>query len=1055
MKGKYFQALLFVGVLPVLLLAGVYFWMKFTEVSSTPLPASQAAQASNYEPVSLLQSQVTGYASTLSNAIKKTHDDIPNLTAHNEDQDLTHFVESHPGVQGLFVVSSAGKILHNLPTTPVLADPSYATSDEFKNIQDRFQAKPSETYQFYTQRLGYPAFLFAQFLNNKSVAIAVFNLGHFFPFIEPTDTKSGVYFILDAVSGRFFYHSIPSKLSETFNPNNEPWLAKVTNDLTVQQSGSSLNPGVGAIIYAPLGIAKLGVVNQVPYSTVAPPPASPKPAAAPTVNELPQLILKWFYTPYGLAILICIALVFLGGFFFLGGMLAPLRKANTVILNAAQGHGSIPPETLKAFGSDEVGQIVQAASMLMQNLEGEKQQIQQEKDETLKQFRTQMDEKAREATAQVSSAQQVAQSTKNELAEKTQILNDKLKELDALKAMSEGLRNQSEQAKTENAQLKGQVSTAEKAQGDALAKAQQTEVKLKEMEVKLLNAVSAASAIQVSSVRAAAIRTMADELKTTLGIIKGYVSSALGTVQGGISEKQQEFLGMVINRSARLEKFINDLLDIYQVEIESEDVKREEVNLGSEIEGLAFNFQAQAEVKTIKLRVESAPNLPKVPIIRRRFNQLWNILYLQIIKDAPRGSTIPITVEAVGENVKVTVEDPGLVVKPENLPQLYDEFYDPKHTASPQLAGTGLKFALVKTILAGHGGGAVAEKSEPGTRLILTFPVKYKKPSEVAAAAAAANKAASPAPVSKPSTLLGPKPIPASPVTGALPFGIPKAPPVGSAPAAKSGILDSLIAGNVPPVTAAPQKNLTPGVPGSTLKPPTAPGATPAPPSLGLSPKPMTPSFGAPPLGGKLPTPPSPVPPGIKPPVPAPGAVPPAVHPPLQAKPLSPGGSGVLDSLLNNKPAPPPLASPTPGAPPALGRPGIPPAAGVPVRPPMAPPLGSMPPSVPKPPGAPTVPNPLGIPKPPGSPIPIPGLNQFSTPPNPIPPPAAPKVVPTSLKPTMPPGGVFNLDSEPSKPMTPPAQPASPAPGVPSGGLDAHQSITKDLSKEGDGELIE
>jgi hypothetical protein len=76
-----------------------------------------------------------------------------------------------------------------------------------------------------------------------------------------------------------------------------------------------------------------------------------------------------------------------------------------------------------------------------------------------------------------------------------------------------------------------------------------------------------------------------------------------------------------------------------------------------------------------------------------------------------------------------------------------------------------------------------------------------------------------------------------------------------------------------------------------------------------------------------------------------------------------------------------------------------------------------------------------------------------------------PKVVPTSLKPTVPPGGVFDLDNvdtvktgdEPSKPVTPPApvRPASPAPGIPPGGLDAHKSITKDLSKESDGELIE
>ena len=845
-----------------------------------PLPPPSASEA-NYTPINILQSQIGTIASTLFSNIMKTHDDIPNLTMVHGDSDLTNFKASHPGVQGVVVISSAGKILKNVPAVPPLADPQqYGSSDEFKTIQDRLQANPGKTYQFYTQRLGYPAFLFAQPLNDKSIAIIIFNLGYIFSSLDPRDTKSGVYFILDAVSGRYFYHTNPSKLSETFNPNNEPWLTKVTTDLTNQQSGSSLNPGVGAVIYAPLGFAKLGVVNQVPYSTVIPAMPQPKAAPKPTLDNFPLLFQKWFYNAFGLSLLILLAWVFLVGFSILKSILTPLQKASTVVLKAAQGQGIITPEVLKAFGNDEVGQMVQAAAVLIQNLERDKQQIQQEKDETVRQIRTLMEEKTRDAAAQVTSAQQLAQGAKSDLAEKTQVLNDKLKELDALKAMSEGLRNQSEQAKTENAQLKGQLTAAEKTQADSMAKIQQTEMKLKDMEAKLLNAVSAASAIQVSQVRAAAIRTMSEELKTTLGIIKGYVSSALGTVQGGISEKQQEFLGMVINRSARLEKFINDLLDIYQVEIESEEAKREDVNLGSEIEGLAFNFQAQAEVKSIKLRVEPKPNLPKVPIIRRRFNQLWNILYLQIIKDAPRGSAIPILVEAVGENVKVTVEDPGLNVKTESLPHLYDEFYDPKHTASAQLAGTGLKFALVKTILAGHGGGAVAEKSDPGTRLILTFPTKYKKPSEITAAATAAeiNPQATTPSMKSPALGVG-KPIPAT--SGPAPLGVTKPPALGAPPPAgkpvqeNSGMLDALIAGKVPPIMASPQK-ISPSTPPSTSpKPPIAqgmPGGTTIPPgSLGTMPKPGIPPLGAPPLGSKIPSAPGVGPIPVKAPVPSPG----------------------------------------------------------------------------------------------------------------------------------------------------------------------------------------
>ena len=1088
MKGKYYQALFLVGVLPVLGLTGLFFWAILNQAPQPSPKASMVNSPALSTTVDSLRSEVQTIASSLITAIKKTHEDFPSLTAHNGDADLENFKSTHSGVSGMVVISLDGKAVKTLPTTPALVDPAYGSSDEFKNIVNRFKEKPGQTYQFYTQRLGYPAFIFAIDLPNKTIVEAAFNLGQFF---RPPDPKNGEIFLLDAGSGHYFYHSIPAKMSETFNPNQEPWLTKVQTDLTSQQSGSSLSPPNSAAVYAPLGLASFGVVRVVPFTLLQPPSPVETPTPKPSLANLPEFI----QTPTGMVLfigaIVMLAWVFIVGAVFFGLILKPLRSANALILNAAEGKGQLTPEVLKKFGQDEVGQVVQASSMLIERMEKEKLDVLTEKEDALRKARAQIEEKTREAAGQVGAAQQQTQSVRNELNEKNQLLNDKLKELDALKGMSEGLRNQNEQSKTENAKLKGQISTTEQGLEEFKKKYNDAQVKFAEMESRMLQAVSASSAIHVSQVRAAAIRTMAEELKTTLGIIKGYVSSALGTAQGGINEKQQEFLGMVINRSARLEKFINDLLDVYQVEVEMEDAKREEVALATEIEGLAFNFQAQAEVKNIKIKIDAKPDVPKVPVVRRRFNQLWNILYLQIIKDAPRGSVVNITVETIGDNVKVTVPDPGLTVVPEALPKLFDEFYDPKHTASAQLAGTGLKFALVKTILGAHGGGAVAEKGDPGTRLILTFPTKIKKPGEVppspeipAASASPSAPAAGvkpagmtfgmpksppiPAPsASKPamtppgvtSPLGGPKPIsfgmskPTGPIPGAVTPGAKPISPSGS------GVLDSLISGKVPPVGAAPVKPMgtpapgtTPAIPGGMIPPkpaaPTAPGvpAAPKPPSTGfldsllekkipttapaaapgtIPPKPITPGGMAPP-----PAPAAPKPPGLTPPAPPLGAPKPPTGsvPPMGApKPAIPigGMAGVLDSLLDKKAETTSIKGP--GAPP--------PAAPKPSTPPVVPPAP-----------------PVGAPRPPQPP----GMSA---------PPMPPKVVPTTLKPLTPPAGMLDLDNidsmkteddKPKPPAPPPAPPkAPPPPGVPPGGLDASQSIKKDLNKEGEGELIE
>ncbi len=983
----------------------------------------------------------------MASAIERLKNDIPNLFAHNTDADLDTFVKTHQGVTGIVILSPAGKVERTIPSTPpLITDPSYGTSEEFLKTAGKLKDNGGKPYLFYTLKFGYPAFIFATSLSSQSIAEAVVSLSNFFRGI---DTNSGELFLLEAGSGNYFYHTNPAKWGTPFNTNQEAWLTSLQSDLVGKKGGYVFNPDKISAVYAPV-FGAFGIVHMFPSSILQPPAPAKAESSRPSLENLPQLV----QTPMSLAIIISLGWIFIVGSLFFGFILSPLKKASAAVMNAANGNGGLTPETVHRFGKDEIGQMVQAVSTLMEKLQGEKQQAAQEKEEALRRGRAEVDSKTKDAANQVAEAQKLAQATRNELNDKNQLLNDKLKELDALKGMSEGLRNQTEQAKTEIGKLKAQVTAGEQGKADAEKNLNQTktqmETKFKEMESKLLQAMSVSSAIKVSQVRAAAIRTMSEELKTTLGIIKGYVSSALGTTQGGISEKQQEFLGMVINRSARLEKFINDLVDIYQVEIEQQDAKYEEVNLASEIEGLAFNFQAQADVKNIKMKIEAKPNVPLVPIVRRRFNQLWNILYLQMIKDAPRGSIIPITVETLGDLVKVTLQDPGLTVVPESLPKLFDEFYDPKHPASPQLAGTGLKFALVKTILAAHGGGAVAEKADPGTKLILTFPTKIRKPGEAPPPIISASPSVT-APGLKPGvtptlgTLPGipkpavpgiampgtAKPIPPPPPALGVP-GMPKpaappslgvpglTPPVMPKPAVPGGpgVLDALLAGKVPPV------------PAPALKPPVA-----APPTA-------APSLGAP------------VAP--KPPIPIPGLA--SISAPAAPTPAAPSGlkppsatSGMLDALLDKKPAAPaapssapPISAPKPVTPPVVpptGMPGMP-AVPKPAMPPVGAP-GMMPPPVPKP--------------------PMPGVPPAAAPPN---------VVPTALKPAPAPG-VLNLDSEdgikldagaPKPPVPPPVAPPAamkpPMPGappmgasgMPPGGLKANPTTPP---KKDDGELIE
>jgi signal transduction histidine kinase len=1017
-----------------------------------PPPVSAGSVDSNLQ---TLQTQLSAVSSALVSSIQKSAADIATLASNPTDEAFQTFLGTHPGTSGAFMLAEDGRVEKALPADAPPVDAGYAATEEFGNLKARVLAEGRSPYQFFTDRLGYSAFVFTAATPGRSIVGVVLNLESFFSGLDP---NNGEVFLLEAGSGRFFHHSNKAKLKDTFNAAQEPWLAKVQEDLRNKVPGKAVNGSIAAAAYYPLGIQAFGLVQVVPYASVAPPP--------PPAKDIQAVLQENLQTPLALSLVVALAWILLVGSLRLKSFLKPLQDALAVVQRAAGGGAAVTDADLRNVGNDEPGKIVAAAAQWAQRLEGERDAQVKERDDELRRTKNNLTINLEGKTKELGTAAQQLTALKGELDQANQRLADKVKELDAMKGMADGLRGQTEQAKAEIAKLKSRVSGHEEKEGSLQGKLSEADAKLKDMEAKLLKAVSVSSAIQVSQVRVAAIRTMADELKTTLGIIKGYVSSALGSAQGGITEKQQEFLGMVINRSARLEKFINDLMDIYLVEIEQESAPREEVNLASEIEGLAFNFQPQADIKGLKIKVESKGTVPKVPVVRRRFTQLWNILYLQMIKDAPRSATLSIAVEPIGEDVKVSVHDPGLTVKDDHLGKVFDEFYDPKHPASPQLAGTGLKLSLVKTILAAHGGGAVAEKATPGTTLILTFPSKVRKKGEVPAVP----KPAAPPP-SIETASVKPSATPVAPTPATAPgvkiptFGMPAAaaPKPAGPTAAATGALEAMLKkGIVPPPMPKPPAPAAPPTAPKPAVPPAPGGPTPAMPPI--APKPVVPPAtggpasaapAAPPkpagpapdlldsLVGKTAAPPSSAAP--KPPAPPPAA-------PKLAPAVIPGG---LDALLAAKPAPPSAAPPAGAVPPPPPAPGT-------VRPPLPPTPGGAPSPAAATPGAPKVVPTAMKPTPPSAGVldmnntdgfKLDDVGASPKPPAPKPamPPVPAPVVPP--KPPIPPPGAPPTAKPPMPPPAAAPKPPAPPPGAPPAG----GPIVKDLKKDGgaDGELID
>ncbi|MFP5500944.1 MAG: sensor histidine kinase [Candidatus Sericytochromatia bacterium] len=116
-----------------------------------------------------------------------------------------------------------------------------------------------------------------------------------------------------------------------------------------------------------------------------------------------------------------------------------------------------------------------------------------------------------------------------------------------------------------------------------------------------------------------------------------------------------------------------------------------------------------------------------LPAIHADHEKLFQIL-LNLLSNAhkftPEGGTITLSARVEEEAMRLSVADTGVGIAPENLPFLFDEFYQVKRRRGRHQPGTGLGLAITRQLVTLHGGRIWAESElGRGSRFSLTLPL--------------------------------------------------------------------------------------------------------------------------------------------------------------------------------------------------------------------------------------------------------------------------------------------------------------------------------------------
>ena len=244
-------------------------------------------------------------------------------------------------------------------------------------------------------------------------------------------------------------------------------------------------------------------------------------------------------------------------------------------------------------------------------------------------------------------------------------------------------------------------------------------------------AIAAAQALEQAEGRAEALAELdraktaffsnvSHEFRTPLTLMIGPTEDALGSPEKALRGEELE---TVHRNELRLLKLVNTLLDFSRIEAGRVTATFEATDLAALTADLASAFRSATERAGLQLVVDCPP-LPGAVYVDR---EMWEKIVLNLLSNAFKFTfqgSIGVAVEATDSQVELRVRDTGIGIAPHDLDHIFDRFHRIERTAARTHEGSGIGLALVRELVAVHGGSVdAASVLGEGTVFTVRLPV--------------------------------------------------------------------------------------------------------------------------------------------------------------------------------------------------------------------------------------------------------------------------------------------------------------------------------------------
>jgi signal transduction histidine kinase len=226
------------------------------------------------------------------------------------------------------------------------------------------------------------------------------------------------------------------------------------------------------------------------------------------------------------------------------------------------------------------------------------------------------------------------------------------------------------------------------------------------------------------------VANISHDLRTPLTSIRGW-SQALLDGTAADSRRQQQAATVIYSEAERMERMVEELLDLARMEAGQLELVRQPVDLGQLLTEVKESFTPVAQEKGVALVLALQP-APEVLGDRDRLTQIFSNLLDNALGHTPAGGQVQLALYLLSDGqVEVIVQDNGQGIPQAELSRIFERFYqvDKSRAETAEGRGSGLGLAIVRELVEAHG-GQITARSAPGQDTVFAVRMPALVPGE-------------------------------------------------------------------------------------------------------------------------------------------------------------------------------------------------------------------------------------------------------------------------------------------------------------------------------------